>query len=207
MIPWLAPSPPGKRPMTVRILFVSTGDVCRAPMAVGCLRTLVDRAHLADAFEIDSAGTLETAADQPPSLLAQEAAARRGYPIRDLRARRLEPEDIAHFTYPLALDRTHLAAMRMIAPGHLTERPQLLLRYVPKVGVNDVQDPYGGTTADYEKALDLIECGCAGLLEHVGKVMAGQQSPSLFVRDDAAAARGDVEPARIIDPQNRRLLR
>ena len=43
--------------MTVRVLFVSTGDVCRAPMAVGCLRALVQRGQLANAVEIDSAGT------------------------------------------------------------------------------------------------------------------------------------------------------
>ena len=31
-------------------------------------------------------------------------------------------------------------------------------------GILDVQDPYGGTQQDYERALDLIEAGCKGLL-------------------------------------------
>jgi protein-tyrosine-phosphatase len=32
-------------------------------------------------------------------------------------------------------------------------------------GILDVQDPYGGTPQDYERALDLIEAGCKGLLK------------------------------------------
>lgn len=165
--------------MTVRILFVSTGDVCRAPMAVGCLRVLVQRARHAGAFEIDSAGTYEGASGQPPSLLAQEVAARRGYPIRDLRARRLEPADLARFDHALAMDRMQLASIRLIAPGPHTERPQMLLRYVPVPGLREIRDPFGGTTRDYERALDLIERGCAGLLDHLGKEagLPGRDTP------------------------------
>lgn len=155
--------------MTVRVLFVSTGDVCRAPMAVGCLRVLAQRAGHAGAFEIESAGTYEGANGQPPSLLAQEVAARRGYPIRDLRARRLEPADLARVDYAMAMDRLQLAAMRLIAPGPLTERLQMLLKFVPVLGIREIRDPFGGTTQDYERALDLIESGCAGLLDHIGK--------------------------------------
>lgn len=157
--------------MTVRVLFVSTGDVCRAPMAVGCLRVLAQRARRAAAFEIDSAGTYEGANGQPPSLLAQEVAARRGYPIRDLRARRLEPADLARFDYAMAMDRLQLAAMRLIAPGPHAERSQMLLKYVPVKGIREIRDPFGGTTQDYERALDLIESGCAGLLAHIAKEM------------------------------------
>lgn len=182
--------------MTIRVLFVSTGDVCRAPMAVGCLRALVQRARLADPFEIDSAGTYEGAANQPPNLLAQEVAARRGYPIRDLRARLLEPADLAHFDYALAMDRTQLAAMRIIAPGPLTERPQMLLKFAPALGIREIRDPFGGTTQDYERALDLIERGCAGLLEHIGNPTAGDR-----------ATPAAVESARIIDLQERRRSR
>lgn len=159
--------------MTIRVLFVSTGGTCRAPMAVGALRTIVGRAGLADSFEIDGAATYDGHANQPPSLLAIEAAARRGYAIGDLRARTLVPEDMAHFDYPLAMDRTHLAAMRWLAPSRLTERPQMFLQYAPALGVRDIQDPFGGTNEDFERALDLIEAGCAGLLRHLRSTLGG----------------------------------
>ena len=159
--------------MTKRILFVSTGGICRAPMAVGALRAMVRCAGLADSFEIDGAATCGSHAGQPPSLLAIEAAARRGYEIGDLRTRPLVTEDMAHFDYPLAMDRTHLAAMRLLAPSRLAERPHLFMQYAPARGVLDVQDPYGGTNEDFERTLDLIEAGCAGLLRRLQMVLIG----------------------------------
>lgn len=153
--------------MAIRILFVSTGGICRAPMAVGALRTIVRCAGLADSFEIDGAATYGGYTDQPPSLLAIEAAGRRGYAIDDLKARPLAAADMAHFDYPLAMDRTHLAAMRWLAPSGLTERPQMFMWYAPALGVRDIQDPFGGTNEDFERALDLIEAGCAGLLRRL----------------------------------------
>jgi len=159
--------------MTIGILFVSTGGTCRAPMAVGALRTIVRCGGLADSFEIDGAATNDGHAGHPPSFLAIEAAARRGYSIGDLRARPLAPEDMAHFDYPLAMDRTHLAAMRWLAPRGLTERPHLFMQYAPARGVSDIEDLYGGTNEDFERALDLIEAGCAGLLRRLQTVLIG----------------------------------
>ncbi|MDP2329672.1 MAG: low molecular weight protein-tyrosine-phosphatase [Reyranella sp.] len=159
--------------MTVGVLFVCTGNICRSPMAVGVLRTVVQRAGIAHAFEIDSAGIYHGHAGQPPSLLAVEVAARRGYDISDLRSRPLMPEDLARFDWQLAMDRTHLVAMRSMAPGDVADRPQMFLKFAPDLGVRDVVDPYGGTTEDYERALDLIEAGCAGLLKHLRETLEG----------------------------------
>lgn len=159
--------------MTIGILFVCTGNICRSPMAVGALRGIVRRAGLQHVFEIDGAGTYDGHAGSPPSLLAAEVAARRGYDISDLRSRPLMSEDIERFAYPLAMDRTHLAAMRSMAPEGLGDRPQMFLKFAPELGVRDVVDPYGGTTDDYERALDLIEAGCVGLLRHLQHTLAG----------------------------------
>ena len=158
--------------MTIGILFVCTGNICRSPMAVGVLRSIVRRARLEHAFDIDGAGIYDGHAGLPPSLLAAEAAARRGYDIRDLRSRPLMPEDIERFDYPLAMDRTHLVAMRSMAPPGLTDRPQMFLKFAPESLARDVVDPYGGSTEDYERALDLIELGCAGLLKHLQHALA-----------------------------------
>lgn len=157
--------------MAIGILFVCTGGICRSPMAVGVLRSIVDRANLARAFDIEAAGMLDGHGGHPPSLLAVETAARRGYDIASLRSRQLTPEDIDRFAYPLAMDRTHLVALRDMAPTGLTDRPQMFLKYAPALGVRDVVDPYGGATEDYERALDLIEAGCAGLLRHLQPIL------------------------------------
>jgi protein-tyrosine phosphatase len=144
--------------MTIGVLFVCTGNICRSPMAEGVFRSMVHRAGLDAAFTIDSAGTYAGHAGEPPSRLAIEAAARRGYDISGLRARPVMAADIGRFDHVLAMDRGHLAELRRLAPRGLTERPQMFSRF-------DVADPYGGTERDYERALDRIETGCKALFE------------------------------------------
>ncbi len=153
--------------MTIGVLFVCTGNICRSPMAKGVFRTLVQRADLADAFTIDSAGTFDGHAGRPASPLAIETARLRGYEIADHRARLLTNEDLERFEHPMAMDRTHLAAMRWMAPRKLSDRPQMLMRCAPELGVLDIPDPYGGPARAYQQALDLIEAGCKGLLERL----------------------------------------
>jgi len=150
--------------MAIGVLFVCTGNICRSPMAAGVFRTLVRRAGMTDAFTIDSAGTYDGHIGAPASLLAIEAARRRGYDIDDHRSRLLTNEDLLKFDLPLAMDRTHLAAMRWMAPRDRQDRPTLLMKFAPNIGVEEVADPFGGPARGYEDALDLIEAACKGLL-------------------------------------------
>ena len=146
--------------MTTGILFVCTGNTCRSPMAVGVMRTLAHRAGLAHVFEVDSAGTGVRQAGQPPNRHALDAAARRGHDIAGLRSRPLTASDIARFSHPLAMERTHLAEMCAMAPSGLADRPRLF-------AAEDIADPFGGTAQDYDRALDLIEVECARLFEEL----------------------------------------
>jgi protein-tyrosine phosphatase len=150
--------------MAIGILFVCTGNICRSPMAAGVFRTLARRAGMTDAFTIDSAGTYDGHTGAPASVLAVEAARRRGYDIDDHRARVLVNEDLGRFDLPLAMDRTHLAAMRWMAPRDRQDRPTLLMKFAPDLGIDEVADPYGGPARGYEEALNLIEAACKGLL-------------------------------------------
>jgi protein-tyrosine phosphatase len=143
--------------MTIGVLFVCTGNICRSPTAEGVFRGMARRAGLDAAFSIDSAGTYGGHAGEPPSRLAIEAAARRGYDISGLRARPVTAADIARFDHVLAMDRGHLAALRRLAPRELVGRLEMFAAV-------DVADPYGGNARDYERALDAIETGCRALL-------------------------------------------
>ncbi len=150
--------------MAIGILFVCTGNICRSPMAAGVFRTMAQRAGMAETFIIDSAGTYDGHVGAPASLLAVEAARRRGYDISGHRSRVVTNEDLEKFDLPLAMDRSHLAAMHWMASRERQHRATLLMKFAPQLGVEEVADPYGGPAAGYEEALNLIEAACKGLL-------------------------------------------
>lgn len=150
--------------MSIGVLFVSTGGICRAPMAAGVFRTFASRARVESMFDVVAAGTFDGHAGEPPSLLAFEVAQRRGYDVPAAPVRPLPQEDLSRYDHLIAMDRSNLAALRWMAPSGRTDVPQLLMRHAPQAISLDIVDPYGGTTEDYERALDLIEKGCAGLM-------------------------------------------
>src|SRR5262249_12315799 len=117
----------GSATMAIGVLFVCTGNICRSPMAAGVFRTLIRKAGMANTSGIDSAGTSAGHVGSPAALLAVEAAARRGYDISSHRARLVTNADLEKFDLPLAMDRTHLAALRWLASRERQDRPTLLM--------------------------------------------------------------------------------
>ena len=147
---------PGDR--APRVLFVCTGNICRSPTAEGVLRALAAREGIA--VDVDSAGLLGAHAGEPPDPRAQAAAARRGYDLGALRARRLEAEDLGAYDHVWVMDRGHLNQLRRRYGPR--EHVRLFLDAVAPDGVRarEVPDPYLGEAAAFEAVLDLIEAGC-----------------------------------------------
>ncbi len=151
----------------VKVLFVCTGNICRSPTAHGVFRDMVGAAGLAGRVEVDSAGTHAYHVGEPPDRRSTEAARRRGFELKDLRARALKKGDFAEFDLLLAMDRGHLEIMRRACPPELHERLALFLSFAPQLGLTDVPDPYYGAGDGFERVLDMIEAGSAGLLAHI----------------------------------------
>ena len=151
----------------VKVLFVCTGNICRSPTAEGVFAAHVAAAGLAARIGIDSAGTHGYHIGDPPDARSREAAKRRGYDLSALRARKLEPADIATFDYLLAMDREHLAILSRLARGAQAAKVALFLDFAPGGRGKEVPDPYYGAAQGFEHVLDLIEAGSRGLLGHI----------------------------------------
>jgi protein-tyrosine phosphatase len=151
--------------MAIGVLFVCTGNICRSPMAAGVFRALVERADMEHEFVIDSAGTFDGQVGQPASPLAIETARLRGYDISAHRAKLLTVNLLKQFDLPIAMDRTHLAALRWMVSRERQDIPTLLMRFAPELNLDEIADPFGGPAAGYDQAMDLIEAGCRGLFE------------------------------------------
>ncbi|MBA1213263.1 low molecular weight protein-tyrosine-phosphatase [Pseudomonas oryzihabitans] len=151
--------------MTLRILFVCMGNICRSPTAEGILRAKLDAAGLAEAVELDSAGTGDWHVGKAPDARAIQAAAGRGYDIGDLRARQVTADDFQRFDLILAMDQDNLAWLKQLRPG-TGAVPELFLAR-QGLAVDEVPDPYYGGAAGFARVLDLLESACDGLVAEV----------------------------------------
>ena len=73
----------------MRILFVCLGNICRSPTAEAVVRALAALEAPELGLEVDSAGTAGFHIGEPPDPRMRAAAARRGYALDTLRARRV----------------------------------------------------------------------------------------------------------------------
>jgi len=158
---------------TVSVLFVCMGNICRSPTAEGVFSRMVEEAGLAERVVVDSAGTHDYHVGEPPDGRAQAAAARRGYDLSPLRARKLGRDDCRRYDYVLVMDRGNLNRARTIFGG-ACPHVRLLMDFAPGRPEREVPDPYTGGPEGFEHVLDLIEEACRGLLEDVRARLAGQ---------------------------------
>lgn len=132
-------------------------------MALGAFRGIVETRGAGADFELDAAGTHDYHVGKPPFPLVVEAAKLRGYDLTRLVSRRVTGGDFDHFDYILAMDRSNVSSLRAMAPTRSKRKIELLLEYGDQYHGEDVPDPYGRKTQDFELALDMIEDGCRGL--------------------------------------------
>lgn len=153
--------------MSVRVLFVCLGNICRSPTAEVIVRERLARAGLDRAVEVDSAGTGSWHIGKAPDARAQRAGAERGYSMAGLRARQVAPDDFHQFDYVLAMDEANLADLDIMQPDDARAELRLFLDFLPQGGVRDVPDPYYGGEQGFAHVLDLVEGAADGLIEHL----------------------------------------
>jgi len=134
--------------MIPSVLFVCLGNICRSPLAEGALRA--EAARLGLELVVDSAGTGDWHAGEPPDERAQRTALRNGVDISGLRARQVRREDFRRFTHMVALDHDNLANLRKLAPPDATAGLSLLLDHVPGREGQAVADPWFGDEAGFD---------------------------------------------------------
>ncbi len=151
----------------IRVLFVCMGNICRSPTAEGIFRAEIAAAKLGDGVTVDSAGTHDYHAGEPPDPRACEAADARGITIGHLRARKVKKRDFETFDYILAMDRQNHALLAKACPPERMDRLHLFLSFAENIATADVPDPYYGGLDGFDHVLDLIEAGATGLLMEI----------------------------------------
>jgi protein-tyrosine phosphatase len=155
-------------PARIRVLMVCLGNICRSPTAEAVFRQHVTAAGLDGLIEVDSAGTSDWHAGEPPDPRSMRAAAERLYDLSALRARQVRMRDFEDFDYILAMDRQNLAHLEELCPVACQEKLGLFLAY-GNTGWNEVPDPYNSGRDGFELVLDLVETASASLLQELRK--------------------------------------
>ena len=138
--------------MGQKILFVCLGNICRSPAAEGVARVL-GSAHV-----LDSAGLGDWHTGEAPHRVMQEVAAERGFPIGDLRARQVRPEDFSLFDLIVGMDSQNMEGLKAL---HARHGGRAELR---KLCTGDVPDPYYGGREGFYDSFDMIRLGVEELL-------------------------------------------
>ena len=138
--------------MGQKILFVCLGNICRSPAAEGVARVLTT-GHV-----LDSAGLGDWHTGEAPHRVMQEVAAERGFPIGDLRARQVRPEDFSRFDLIVGMDSQNMEGLKQLQSRH---GGSAQLR---KLCSDDVPDPYYGGREGFYGSFDMIRQGVEAFL-------------------------------------------
>jgi protein-tyrosine phosphatase len=150
--------------MTVRVLFVCLGNICRSPMAEAVFQHLVDEAGLHDAIHVDSAGTSDWHVGERAHHGTRRVLRAHGIDY-DGRSRQITAADFIHFDYILAMDDSNLDDLRAMLPENSRAVVARFLDFAPDLPEREVPDPY--FDGRFEAVYTLVVQGAQALLDHI----------------------------------------
>ena len=140
----------------IKLLFVCHGNICRSPMAEYVMKDLVQKAGVADRFEIASAAVSQEELGNPVYPPACRELAKHGIRCDGHRAHQITRQEYAHYDYIYYMDRSNARWMDRMLPD--TSKCYPLLN-------RDVADPW--YTGDFEQTWNDIMEGCSRILEEL----------------------------------------
>ncbi|WP_372747568.1 low molecular weight protein-tyrosine-phosphatase [Litorivivens sp.] len=153
--------------MSIGVLFVCLGNICRSPAAQGILEKKIEEAGLSEHIRVDSCGTAAFNVGKAPDTRSQEASLRAGYDISQQIARQICDDDYQHFDYIIAMDRINLTNVEAWAPKDFSGDIELFMNYCKHGGNAQIPDPYYKEAEAFDAVISTLEKAAQGLLTHI----------------------------------------
>ena len=146
------------------VVFVCTGNICRSPIAEKVFVHELEKAGLAEAVHVSSAGTGNWHVGSPADERAAAVLRAGGYDVAHI-ARQVDAEQLGADLI-VALDRSHQRALRSLVPE--PDRVRLLRSFDPDAPSGaEVPDPYYGDDDGFATVLEMIRAAMPGMIEWV----------------------------------------
>ena len=153
--------------MTIKILFVCHGNICRSPMAEYIFRKLVSDAGVSDKFEIASAATsseeIWNGRGNPVYPAAKQKLCEHGISCDDKRARQIRAIDYVYYDLLVGMDEMNIRDMKRVYHNDPEGKIHLLLEYTENR--RGISDPW--YSGDFDTAYREIEEGCIALFKYL----------------------------------------
>lgn len=149
--------------MSIRVLFVCHGNICRSPMAEFVFKKMVSDRGLSDRFEIASAATSTEEIGNPVYPPARRELAKHGISCAGHAARQVHSRDYRHYDYLICAEQYNIRNLRWILPKDPEGKICRLLDFTDRP--RDISDPwyYGNFDVTYAEIVE----GCEAFLTHL----------------------------------------
>jgi protein-tyrosine phosphatase len=143
--------------MSIKILMVCLGNICRSPLAEGILASKLPK----NKFKVDSAGTGSWHIGNAPDQRSILTAKKNGIHISGQKCRQFTTNDFDLFDYIYVMDISNYNDVIKLSqkPEH-TKKVQLILNELfPNENV-DVPDPYYGLQNGFDSVYQILNEAC-----------------------------------------------
>jgi protein-tyrosine phosphatase len=143
--------------MSVKILMVCLGNICRSPLAEGILASKLPKSK----FHIDSAGTGSYHIGKQPDHRSIAIASKYGVDITNQKARQFSADDFDIFDYIFVMDSSNYDNVMELAKTieHKQKVEMILNHLFPNENV-DVPDPYYGLQNGFDTVYEMLDETC-----------------------------------------------
>ncbi len=146
--------------MTVKILMVCLGNICRSPLAEGILASKLPK----DKFWVDSAGTGHWHVGNPPDKRSILTAEKNGIDISNQRGQLFKPSFFDIYDRIFVMDSSNYEDVIAMARNEEDKKKVQLILDELFPGENvDVPDPYYGLLNNFDQVYEMLNEACESI--------------------------------------------